>query len=829
MANKTVYPYGTNGTLPASVGIVNDLTTGGSDKALSAEQGKIIGGKIETYDAVVDDLYGIEREVSESVNFTGLALYNISMDADKFYYSSTAKNYKAYCVPIPEGTEQLVITPGESSGWYFIARTQVPVGTHNASTIVANYMATGCDGYTPYEEGGFRARFTVSGGAKTIKLSANAKFIYFQKNYSDTTVDYTPSGLVFSGTERSDGRLDTIGGGSNGVFEGLSLTRGTIDENGNIVPDNTHLVSNPIPISAGYFLRVNTPDYKIARVALYDNSGKMVNGKYFTPIGTSVNKATRFSRTVLLEGYFVRFLIERMDGETVTPEDPAVTHFALFNDRRLHRVIPDNPKFNLFHERLKAMTNVVWKAIGKVAAPTLYNETYFDAGASHIGIPYSELGEYSKYVGLDVSLRTFLTALLNPRSVMYTENVSAESSASKYGIVYHNYEGASGAYYGTVCSGLTGYALGLKAPITSALYGKGKISGETVIAKGDSNNKYYKKENDSWVVCTAEDILALVQPMDLVVSPGHVSMISDIYVDEYGDRKFITWCEEGRAEVCVAKSMPLTTDNFISKLDGFTADEAGWQLCRYSNWDNLVPVPGDRETIPMAWYEYPKHLTIDPDICTYTGDYVVFQIGDAADTLNNNKAFLNIHRNGDKYDTLQIFAEDADESTDTPVATVDISSNSGTFIYNSTNIFSDDASDKDDWIVVDLKQLPTALTHGKYKARVIKGGGTAASGFTHFQMVDVNFTITGTSLSDMVCNYTSEEGTPIYIRCERRDGLGAWSGSASYQREIPEGETSCTNPRNWAISSTNRYIKVIVKADYGTAVKRIDAYGQFNS
>lgn len=42
MANQTVYPYGTGGSLPSSVGIVNDLTTGGADKALSAEQGTVL-------------------------------------------------------------------------------------------------------------------------------------------------------------------------------------------------------------------------------------------------------------------------------------------------------------------------------------------------------------------------------------------------------------------------------------------------------------------------------------------------------------------------------------------------------------------------------------------------------------------------------------------------------------------------------------------------------------------------------------------------------------------------------------------------------------------
>lgn len=40
MANTTIYPYGTNGELPGSIGIINDLTTGGADSALSAEMGK---------------------------------------------------------------------------------------------------------------------------------------------------------------------------------------------------------------------------------------------------------------------------------------------------------------------------------------------------------------------------------------------------------------------------------------------------------------------------------------------------------------------------------------------------------------------------------------------------------------------------------------------------------------------------------------------------------------------------------------------------------------------------------------------------------------------
>lgn len=43
MANTTIYPYGTNGQLPSSIGLVNDLKQGGVNKALTAEQGKVIG------------------------------------------------------------------------------------------------------------------------------------------------------------------------------------------------------------------------------------------------------------------------------------------------------------------------------------------------------------------------------------------------------------------------------------------------------------------------------------------------------------------------------------------------------------------------------------------------------------------------------------------------------------------------------------------------------------------------------------------------------------------------------------------------------------------
>lgn len=60
-----IYPYGIGGELPSNIGIINDLTTGGADKALSAEMGKYLQGEVENLQANIGEL-------SEITNITSL-------------------------------------------------------------------------------------------------------------------------------------------------------------------------------------------------------------------------------------------------------------------------------------------------------------------------------------------------------------------------------------------------------------------------------------------------------------------------------------------------------------------------------------------------------------------------------------------------------------------------------------------------------------------------------------------------------------------------------------------------------------------------------------
>ena len=71
MANQTIYPYGTGGSLPDGYPIVNDLVTGGADKALSAEMGKYMKALVESYESRLD---GLEESGAVLMNMSGKTL-----------------------------------------------------------------------------------------------------------------------------------------------------------------------------------------------------------------------------------------------------------------------------------------------------------------------------------------------------------------------------------------------------------------------------------------------------------------------------------------------------------------------------------------------------------------------------------------------------------------------------------------------------------------------------------------------------------------------------------------------------------------------------------
>lgn len=86
MANQTIYPYGPGGQLPSTIGIVDDLVTGGSNQALSAQQGVVLKGLIDAakipleYATVEEDgIFFVDNylNIGAKIDTTGLSAFNL--------------------------------------------------------------------------------------------------------------------------------------------------------------------------------------------------------------------------------------------------------------------------------------------------------------------------------------------------------------------------------------------------------------------------------------------------------------------------------------------------------------------------------------------------------------------------------------------------------------------------------------------------------------------------------------------------------------------------------------------------------------------------------
>ena len=120
---------------------------------------------------------------------------------------------------------------------------------------------------------------------------------------------------------------------------------------------------------------------------------------------------------------------------------------------------------------------------------------FYEGGTSLKGAPYSSVKEINTYLFQDVSYHTFITAVHNPNSVLYTEDISKEP--------YHGLNCAP--YYGSVCSSTVMWALGISIPYYA-----------NQIKELPYMHKLEQQELDSLRVC------------DVLWKSGHVQMVYEV-------------------------------------------------------------------------------------------------------------------------------------------------------------------------------------------------------------------------------------------------------------------------------------------------------------
>lgn len=156
----------------------------------------------------------------------------------------------------------------------------------------------------------------------------------------------------------------------------------------------------------------------------------------------------------------------------------------------------------------RIMSQVKWSPVADgIPAHPRNPHRYFEAGRTYRGVPYSNGGHDGRYIGFDIFLKTFLAAVENPESVLYTEDVRGQRRNSA-------------AYYGMVCSAFTSYAL--QAPIMF-------------------NSRSHLPPHREGVRAVELQSAQGAEVGDVLFMPGHVEIVTQVVRDAGGAVTRVRW------------------------------------------------------------------------------------------------------------------------------------------------------------------------------------------------------------------------------------------------------------------------------------------------
>jgi len=750
MVNKTVYPYGTGGNLPASIGIINDLVTGGADKALSAEQGKVIGGLlIDNKVYCSDDLtviYDGKQLLADSTS-VGKTLDQVTKHSD-----SNCKNYRISV----KGAEQITYkkyTSNNGYGCLFLGAD---------GKVIEGVVGSESDPYNKtvaIPEGAVDFIWSYYPGVWNDASSRVCTVQY----YTTKELDERLTKMEEEETEQKEPIVNVTG-------KSPDLKFGRIDEDGTIIATTSYIYTDTI---FGDFSLDLAEGWRVYEGHIYDRNGNLVGYQNIYPdVAHSGARGSWSNRKFMSIGnmvpdYGVRLVLCKSDQSAIAAGEQPVTNFVLLSDPGLHRWIPsDLPNYDIALRRIDYLQRLRFTPLAKV--PDGYpssgqstnpsNTYYFLSGRVAQGVPYSDVAETRTYVPNNVSLRTYMTAVKNRRSLLYTEELA--TNTSKYGKTYKT--GNRRAYYGSVCCGFTAWVMGMDTMYLAGAYGANNVPGLSSVAYNG-----------------VEDL----RPLDLIWNEGHISIISEIWKDEFGKVKYIVWAEMSTPYCYLT---PYTPEQFNERI----TDKAA-TIHRWDGWGSITE-PEASEYSQYFLGQTRKEPEWSGDIMCFAGDYAAFVEGDII--------YLNARRNS-VYTGVELYKNDE------LLQTINISGLTADTIVTPNT---------DDWVAVNLTTLN--LTYGKYKARLTDGTNT--TDYTYFEVIDISFSATRINSSSISVSASSNSGVPVSIEKVKDNGFPA-SPSGSFHAITDEEVEAGTFTLGWSYNSTYKYLLLLVRGDYGTVAKKI--------
>lgn len=267
------------------------------------------------------------------------------------------------------------------------------------------------------------------------------------------------------------------------------------------------------------------------------------------------------------------------------------------------------------------------------AMPNYYpTDKYYPANRTLTGLLYSSVRASDNFIGHDISLHTFMTALRNPNSVLYTKDYN--SVYRPEGIA----NGVEGTWYGTNCSSFVAYALGMPYhPATSELplYHATEIEGIDNIQLCDylNSNKRYSDGTTA----------------------GHTVLITGIWRDKDGAIQQLEITDHGMHSTpmgVITKTIE-TRESFVEKY----ITTYNYRIYRYDRLYDCAYKPSPY--IPL--FDEPADAVVYSDLCTDLGDKVVLTTEECITVqplVTDGYASIIVYKDGAAVRTIDLAAWD---------------------------------------------------------------------------------------------------------------------------------------------------------------------------
>ena len=278
------------------------------------------------------------------------------------------------------------------------------------------------------------------------------------------------------------------------------------------------------------------------------------------------------------------------------------------------------------HRRAEQIAKIQWTPL--LEMPT--QGGFYPRGKTVYGIPYSSVKEMEKFVGQYVSFYTFMTAVFNPKSVLYTENVKEPP--------YH--ETNCSSFYGTVCSMAVNYVLGLPYSFTTSSY----------------------KNLPCFEMVNPQSIDAALPGDILLQDKKHVVLILDVFKHDERVSGISILESYGGGGTHIYR---YTRESIAARWQ-----RDGWELLRYKDLDKITEIES------MAFNDYPYSKPYISPICCSRGDRASFAAGETIvlNNLDEQSHQIRIVRDGAEEGTIVSAGNDVTFSTLSPgIYTFDLS------------------------------------------------------------------------------------------------------------------------------------------------------------